>query len=390
MKLGSFYEGLEISREDKIIIAKFLKPHVVLSTCRAAGGLRRDINYLFNHQACEPHGHHAGLPASAYENPEIYRDYIASRAGLPGPECATLGTAANMHNAALVKESFRRHTVVALATGGVESNAGRVGDPAALYEEEGLHLNLDQDAPPGHGTINIMVFFSQELDPGALTRSIVTITEAKTSVLQELGAPSRYSSGLATGTGTDQVAVACLRDTGPPLTGAGKHTKLGELLGRAVRRAVFETLAAQNQLTPRGQGSAWVHLERFGLGREQLCRRVAARLEEGLAQLWQDNFGEQDRDAPTVAAVAALAHLKDKLDWGVLPQTCVPEIFGAYGAQIAAAISGRYELFSRFRQELAPAAPGLDLAALEELAVGALALGFREKWAFPAEEPPEA
>lgn len=380
MMLGGYYDGLVIRRQDKIIIAEFRKPHRVLSTCRASGGMRDDLKILYNHQACEPTGHHTGLPRSAYEDPAAYRDYIAARAGLPGEICATLGTAANMHNAALAEESYRRHTVVALATGGVESNAGRVGDPALSYERDGEHISLAQEDPPDHGTINIMVFFNQELTPGALTRSIVTITEAKTSVLQELGAPSRYSSGLATGTGTDQVAVACLKGTGVPLTGTGKHSKLGELIGRVVRRVVAGTLEAQNHLTPRGQCSAWVHLERFGTDRERLARAVADRLEDETAVLWRDNFIEQDTDAPTVAAVATLCHLKDKLDWGVLPATCVPEIFGSYAAQVAAAVSGRYERLEEFRRELAPEGTGLDDAGLVALAEKALALGFRWKW----------
>jgi adenosylcobinamide amidohydrolase len=380
MKLKCFYDGLEITRQDKILIAHFLKPHRVLSTCRASGGMREDLKYVYNHQACEPSGHHTGLPRSAYDDPAAYRDYIAQRAGIPGPECATLGTAANMHNVAFCVESFRKHTVVALATGGVESNAGRVGDPASFYEEEGRHVNLAEEAAPSHGTINIMVFFNQELTPGALTRSIVTVTEAKSSVLQELGAPSRYSSGLATGTGTDQVAVACQLG-GVPLTGSGKHGKLGELIGRTVREAVFETLESQNHLTPRGQCSVWLHLERFGGKREVMVQSVAKLLPSELAGLWRDNFTEQDCDAPTVAAVAAMCHLKDKLDWGVLPTGCAPEIFASYAAQIAAALSGRYDQLNYFRKELSRSGDGLTDADLLDLATRALVLGFRWKWA---------
>ena len=86
--------------------------------------------------------------------------------------------------------------------------------------------------------------------------TIMTATEAKSAALQELAVNSRYSDGLSTGTGTDQIAVAAMQTDETPLTSAGKHAKLGELIGRAVKAAVKKTLANQNNLTPAGQCSA--------------------------------------------------------------------------------------------------------------------------------------
>jgi hypothetical protein len=50
------YDGIEIHRAEKIIYVKFLVPHDVLSTCRAAGGFQTDMDYVFNHQSVEPVG----------------------------------------------------------------------------------------------------------------------------------------------------------------------------------------------------------------------------------------------------------------------------------------------------------------------------------------------
>ena len=36
MLIETYYEGVEIHREEKIIYAKFIQPHQVLSTCRAS------------------------------------------------------------------------------------------------------------------------------------------------------------------------------------------------------------------------------------------------------------------------------------------------------------------------------------------------------------------
>ena len=379
MLLGRYYDGLELHREDKIIYAKFLSPHRVISTCRAAGGITEEVDFVFNHQTCEPAGHHESMPKSLWQDPIKYRELVAGPYGLPASKCATLGTAANMNNAAVAEESFRRHHVVVAATGGVECNAGRIGDPASVYEEDGEYLSLDQE-PPLAGTINTMVFINQELTPGALVRSIVTATEAKTAALQELNVNSRYSSGLATGTGTDQVAIACRLGDAAPLGGAGKHCKLGELIGRNVKKAITQALALQNQLTPAGQCSARIHLERFGASQERMLTGICRYLDEKEAALLKENFTEIDRDPPTVAAMAALVHLWDKLTWGVLPESCRPEIMGSYGAQLAAAVSGKYERLSWYRNELAPL-PGADSADdLLDLACKSMVLGFSDKW----------
>ncbi len=63
----------------------------------------------------------------------------------------------------------------------------------------------------------------------------------------------------------DQIGVACRMDTGKPLTSAGKHGKLGELIGRTVHDAIKETLAQQNGLLPGARRSVAVLLERFGM-----------------------------------------------------------------------------------------------------------------------------
>jgi hypothetical protein len=82
-------------------------------------------------------------------------------------------------------------------------------------------------------------------------RAILTITEGKSAALMELGISSRYSQDLATGTGTDQICLAA-----PIVSGAyeysatNPHSKMGELLGVAVRSATKDALRWQNGLEP--------------------------------------------------------------------------------------------------------------------------------------------
>jgi len=381
MLIETLYHGVEIHREEKIIYARFLKPHSVLSTCRVAGGLRTDLEYVYNHQSCEPAGHCHRLPPMAYRDPAGYRKSVCEPRRLPAERCATLGTAANMHNAAIAVHSFRDLTVAAVCTGGVEGNAGRVGDPASVAEIEGGFEKLPPaTVVPGPGTINTLLFISRPLIPGALVRCIMTATEAKTAVLQELAVNSRYSDGLATGTGTDQIAAAAMEDNGPPLTSAGKHAKLGELIGLAVHEAITGTLARQNNLTPAGQCSAKIHLERFGLTRASMQEMICRHLETDQAELLRANFNAIERDPVTVAAVAAMAHLQDKMTWGVLPAACWSEVMSSFAAQAACAVSGKYDRMERCRQALAPTRMDAGPKGLIDLACRALALGFAEKW----------
>ena len=381
MRIGTYYDGVEVHRNDKMIYARFLRPHQVLSTCRAAGGLRDDLGFLLNHQSCEPAGHMHRLAPEVWRDAERYRRMICEPWDLPAEECAVLGTAANMHNAVFQTESFRELTVLAICTGGVETNAGRAGDPASVYETgEGFEKINGAADLMGPGTINTMLFINKPLTPGALTRTLITATEAKSAALQELCVNSRYSDGLATGTGTDQIGVAACETGDPALTSAGTHAALGELIGRAVLKATKKTLALQNSLTPAGQCSAKIHLERFGLTRKAMQEGICRHLSSGQAKLLLDNFTAIERDPVTVAAVAAMVHLKDKFAWGILPANCWGEIMGAYAAQAACAVSGDYSRMAEYRQTLAPLQGELRNSDFSDLVCRALAMGFADKW----------
>ncbi|MGQ9669143.1 MAG: adenosylcobinamide amidohydrolase [Desulfosoma sp.] len=375
------YDGLEIHREDKMIYAKFTAAHWVLSTCRAAGGLRHDLKYVYNHQSCEPSGHYHKHAARLWHDPGAYRQHICNAYGLPAEACATMGTAANMHHAAFAQEGFRGLLVAVVCTGGVEANAGRAGDPASVFETpDGFEKLPPAEDVPRPGTINTMIFINHPLIPGAMVQAIMTATEAKTAALQELAVNSRYSDGPATGTGTDQIVLAAKQTDAKPLTGAGKHVKLGELIGRTVLAAVKEALANQNRLTPAGQCSAKIHLERFGINRSGMIAAICRHLSPDQATLLRHNFTGIERDPLTVAAVAAIAHLKDKFAWGILPAACWNEVMANYAAQIACAVCGDFNKLGDFRQTLAPAKTDINNKAFVDLVCRAIALGFSHKW----------
>jgi adenosylcobinamide amidohydrolase len=285
-----------------------------------------------------------------------------------------------MNNAAISHAVFRDLEVIAICTGGVETNAGRAGDHASYYQIDGRFVKIDEQETEPAGTINTILLISREITPGAMVEAVITATEAKTAVLQELAVPSRYSDGLATGTGTDQIGIACRMGTGAPLTDTGKHSKVGELIGRTVHDAIKETLAIQNGLTPMRQRSVLAHIERFGCDRETMVAGISAFLTEKEPALLERNFMCIDRDPLTAAAAAALVHLRDKLVWEILPKSCLPEALSGYAAQVAAAVSGKLDRLAGYRDRLAQEGLELDNAAFLRLVYHAVALGFADKW----------
>lgn len=99
------------------------------------------------------------------------------------------------------------------------------------------------------GTINVVLLTNAHLSARAMTRAIISATEAKSAALADLDIRSSYSAptNQATGTGTDNVLV--VEGRGIAIENCGGHTKMGELIARAVYDGVHEAIRKQNGLT---------------------------------------------------------------------------------------------------------------------------------------------
>ncbi|AEG15731.1 protein of unknown function DUF105 [Desulfofundulus kuznetsovii DSM 6115] len=300
--------GEKIYRRDDSIIVYFPGPRRVVSTARLNGGYREDLQAVFNHHI--PPGDHkpADLPGGSVEG---YLEYLTGRLNLPYRHTAGLLTAARMENASIKTADYRELAVTAVVTGGVEVNGGRAGDPARHYELDGQWTFVG-------GTINIILLIDGNLPPHTLVRAIVTATEAKAAALQELVAPSRYSHGIATGSGTDQIIAVSNVQCRHSFTDAGKHSKLGELIGRAVKVAVKEALDKQTGLNPLRQCNFLVRLERYVIGLDDFWRLAQS---DGIGlprELYLERLRRLATDERLVALAATLLHLLDEYEWGLL------------------------------------------------------------------------
>lgn len=253
-KLCTLSTGDEVYFYDKSVVICFQGKRKVLSTSLYNGGYHEDFTAVYNYDAKQG----AGMPCEMLaDNYVDHMQLISQRLALAPEKVSGMSTAASMENLAIETLKYKELTVTAIVTGGIETNGGRVGDPADYYRP--------QEKPVKYGTINIMLVLDCDLAPGTLARALVTCTEAKTAAIQELLEGSKYSQGLATGSGTDQTIIVCNAESELYLDGAGKHSKLGELIGRAVIAAVKKALAKQSGLTPALQHNAFRRLKRFGV-----------------------------------------------------------------------------------------------------------------------------
>lgn len=297
MIIHSFPNGDTLVRRDRALIACFVGRRGVLSTSFLNGGYREDLKYAFNHDCKENGRSDAPLKAPSYAG---HMEIVALELGLEAAYSCGMSTAADMENASVVSETYLDLTVTAAVTGGIDINGGRAGDPAYWHEPDG-------GAKPLSGTINIMLFIDAKLPEATLTRALVTCTEAKTAALQELLAPSRYSAGIATGSGTDGVVIVSNLESPILLTFAGKHSKLGELIGHTVIKAVKEALFRQTGLCAERQFDIFSRIGRYGITRDMLAERHAF---EGLEKLSKNN--------ELVVLTSLYVHLLDQLTWGLI------------------------------------------------------------------------
>ncbi|MCW4015968.1 MAG: adenosylcobinamide amidohydrolase [Candidatus Bathyarchaeota archaeon] len=189
----------------------------------------REVRFVANHyQPFE-------LSQSTMQNYDEFTENFPNVLGLPSEDLTFLSTGANMNNLAVCEKSYRDRIVCCLATGGV-GNALRSGvDKVDWIEQDGKYVKL--------GTINIILLTNVTLSDGAMARSIITATEAKTAALQDMDARSSISpENQATGTGTDNMIVISGTDPDKKVRHTGGHTKLGELIGASTKIAVAETI----------------------------------------------------------------------------------------------------------------------------------------------------
>lgn len=301
----------KVYRHKDSIVLSLPEGRKTLTTSWLNGGYREGIRTIFNHRV--PKGKHAPKELDGGSIP-AYLSIISKRLGAEPESSSGLLTAANMDNVAIVTRSFRGVEVSAIMTAGIEVNGGRAGDPASYYQEDGSHQFIQ-------GTINTILVIGADLPDYAMARAVITVTEAKTAALQQLMAPSRYSTGIATGSGTDMVAVVADGTSSLLLTDAGHHSKLGELIGKVVIECTHKALELQSDLTVLSQRDMLVRLERFGIDESHYWKAASHMEGDNRKAAFFKILRELSKNPVLVGATGSILHIVDEISWGLIPET---------------------------------------------------------------------
>lgn len=329
--------------KNRTLLVDFKAPQTILSSLE---GPRAEISTVGNHYYPAPTW---GLGDD--ESVDAMRRRTCAVLAQSPEETSLLFTGADINNLAISSQNFKEMTVNALVTAGVTSNAVRMGRDAGNFYEP--------------GTINVLIMTNMQLSPRAMTRAMISVTEGKTAALTDLDIRSSSSPNLpATGTGTDNILV--VQGEGPAIDNTGGHSKMGELIARAVYEGVLEAVARQN-----------------GITRE---RSIFARLGERHISLWQllsddmegcnlskaETIAEVERlliDSPYAGFMAAAFAASDAEQAGLLTDF---RALGDWGRTVSSSISHKADM--EWQHRFAPGdLPPMLAIAFESLINGVCA-----------------
>ena len=73
---------------------------------------------------------------------------------------------------------------------------------------------------------------------------------------------------------------------------------------------------------------------------------------------------------------AIRSYYGDKIVWGILPESCIPEIFNHQGAYIAASVSGKYKRITYYMEKIKVLEPELERETFTNFINDLIAMGF--------------
>ncbi len=205
----------------------FSSPQRVISSAILNGGLTQ-ADHIVNLK----------VPTSlnASEAPDISLQNYANAQGWQG-QVVGMMTAASMNSLRIEQTNIEGVDLAAIVTTGL-GNARRAGDKADVQELLAETKEI--------GTINLILICSAKLTDAAMLEAIMLATEAKAAALQGAGILSPVSNQIATGTGTDSIAI--VSGNGPEeIAFCGKHVLLGQWIGRLVIGAVANSIAGESK-----------------------------------------------------------------------------------------------------------------------------------------------
>ena len=276
------------------------------------GGYREDLKSVFNQHLSDEEINKINMDGIVE-----YLRFKAKSLDLNVDKTSSLLTHADIRNTSIVKKSFEKISVTAITTAGTKVNAVRAGDPASYYEENHIYYDLKENKLKKDmdvGTINIILIFNCYLNENSLLNALMTATEAKSAILQQQQIPSQYSSGIATGTGTDGIILISDKESDNIVENAGKHSKLGELIGLAVMESIAEANLKQTWISPSSQSNVLTLLYRYKLDINDFYKDFTEDEKENFIKSLQGEI----HNPKMVAVTLTITHIIDDVAYNLM------------------------------------------------------------------------
>ena len=329
-------DGDEILKNSDTILVKFGPKRNGIVSSWLNGGYSEDLSAVFNHQLSQENIDKYGDGGILDFLKDLSTDFYDCL-DLRSKKLSGLITSADMDHYSIACEKYRDIEVIAISTAGVRVNAVSAGDIASYYEINGEYdFDMDNNNkdiyqnPNKPGTINTILLINSKLDESSLLLAELIAVEAKAVALRELMTSSNYSNEIATGTGTDGIAIFSNMDSKNTIENVSKHAKIGELIGKAVIASIKESLAKLQWLTPSYQLNALIRLDRFQYNLEDFYKNYLPNFIKMEDEKDKRNFIisliEVSKNPELVANVSLIIHLIDQYRVGLLSKKTVLKV----------------------------------------------------------------
>ena len=329
-------DGDEILKNSDTILVKFGPKRNGIISSWLNGGYSEDLSAVFNHQLSQEnidkYGD-GGILDFLNDLSSNFYDCLDLRT----KKLSGLITSADMDHYSIACEKYRDIEVIAISTAGVRVNAVSAGDIASYYEINGEYdFDMDNNNkdiyqnPNKPGTINTILLINSKLDESSLLLAEMIAVEAKAVALRELMTSSNYSNEIATGTGTDGIAIFSNMDSKNTIENVSKHAKIGEIIGKVLIASIKESLAKLQWLTPSYQLNALIRLDRFQYNLDDFYKNYLPNFIKMEDEKDKRNFIisliEVSKNPELVANVSLIIHLIDQYSVGLLSKKTVLKV----------------------------------------------------------------
>ena len=325
-------DGDEILKNSDTVLVKFGPERNGIITSWLNGGYNEDLSAVFNHQLSQENIDKYGDGGILDFLKDLSSD-LCNDLDLRSDKLSGLITSADMNSYSIACERYRDIEVIAITTAGARVNAVSAGDLASYYEiNADYRYDLDEDSDNHHnpnkpGTINTILLINTKLDESSLLLAEMIAVEAKAVALRDLMVSSNYSNEIATGTGTDGIAIFSNMDSENFTDNVSKHAKIGELIGKVVIDSIKDALAKLQWLTPTYQLNALVRLDRFQYNLDDfynnyLPKHVKMEDENDKREFILSLIGIS-KNPELVSYVSLIIHLLDQYRYGLLSKKTV-------------------------------------------------------------------